>query len=57
MWLDNKFHGQGEENYISGNFYKGQFKFDKRCGTGTLTYANGCIYKGEWKTNLKEGKG
>lgn len=37
--------------------YWGEWKDDKRNGTGTYTWENGNKYEGEWKNGRREGKG
>ena len=37
--------------------YEGNFKDDKRHGSGTCEYANGDIYEGEWRNDQRSGRG
>jgi hypothetical protein len=43
--------------YADKSCYDGQYKMDKRHGTGTYTYVNGDAYAGGWANGVKHGKG
>jgi 1-phosphatidylinositol-4-phosphate 5-kinase len=45
-------HGLGEYRWASGNFYKGEYKFDKRDGYGQMTWADGSSFEGNWKNGV-----
>ena len=47
-FVDNKKDGYGEITYSDGKSYKGQFKNDKRHGTGSLV-TNSTNYTGQWE--------
>lgn len=36
---------------------KGDWKYNKRNGTGTFTWPNGDVYIGDWKDDKRTGKG
>ena len=56
-FLDNKKHGNGEENSKEGK-YIGTFKNDKKHGKGKMIYnLSGDIYEGEYKNDLFDGNG
>ena len=37
--------------------YKGNFKSDKKVGSGQITYPDGRIFTGEWRDNKQHGRG
>jgi hypothetical protein len=47
----------GEEIYVSGTHYFGEFQRGKRHGQGKESYSNGNKYAGEFKNGVREGKG
>ena len=49
--------GKGTYIWASGNFYKGQFFYDKRQGYGEMYWANGSFYKGIWDDGFLNGEG
>jgi len=61
--LFKKYKGESEkickkvEVYENGDSYDGEFKRNRKHGTGTYYYANGDKYSGKWKANRKHGRG
>lgn len=56
--LDCMRHGYGTLYLSSGTLrYKGQYKEDKCCGTGTLIYKDEKVYVGEFLNGLRHGHG
>ncbi len=54
---NNRPHGQGQYNWVSGSVYTGQWLDGKREGFGTIDYSNGDRYQGNWVANKKQGQG
>ena len=51
-------HGMGKMTYPSGNFYEGNWKYDKKEGQGTMNWISSREkYYGCWKDNLQNGFG
>ena len=51
-------NGLGQTLFPNGDMYTGQYKANRREGTGTYWwYANGIIYTGQWRDNLRHGVG
>lgn len=56
--LDCMRHGSGAFYLSTGALkYKGEYKEDKRCGSGTLIYKEEKIYVGEFLNDLRHGHG
>ena len=49
--------GVGTFTWPNGNVYDGQWKEDRREGTGTQRDMDGSVYAGQWLSNKKHGKG
>jgi hypothetical protein len=47
----------GEYYWDNGDSYKGEWKNNKRHGTGTYVYKSGTKFSGEWKDGYKDGQG
>lgn len=45
----------GEEKYLDGNIYKGEFVNGKKNGKGHFLLANGTFYDGDFKEDKLEG--
>ena len=45
----------GEEKYLDGNYYKGDFIKGKKSGKGYFYLANGTFYQGEFKDDTLHG--
>ena len=43
--------------YANNDEYKGEWRDDKKEGTGKMNYSNGNVYDGQWKNNKKMGQG
>jgi hypothetical protein len=61
-FLNNKQHGQGVITYPEHDpngavSYNGEWKEDKKSGTGTFLWKSGNRYVGEWKDDYRSGKG
>lgn len=53
-----KFNGKGIcTYYCSGDRYDGQWKDDKKHGTGKCIWTDGSNYDGQWENNRRNGKG
>lgn len=51
-------HGHGKIVYASGNYYEGEWKFDKKSGFGEMRWlTSGEIYTGYWEENKQNGFG
>src|SRR5690606_30923060 len=51
-------HGKGKMIYASGNYYEGDWKFDKKSGYGDMNWlTTNEVYKGFWEENLQNGFG
>lgn len=51
-------HGKGKMAYVSGNYYDGDWKYDKKNGYGEMYWlTTNEIYKGFWEENLQNGFG
>ena len=50
-------HGKGKMVYPSGNYYEGDWAFDKKEGYGTLKWPDGTIYEGYWKDGKQHNEG
>ena len=51
---------QGKGKYVSkssGGVYDGEYKNDKKDGSGKYVWSNGDWYEGEWKQGLRHGQG
>jgi len=48
--------GRGLMKYTDGSSYDGDWKDDKRHGSGKLQSTVG-VYEGDWKADCREGKG
>jgi hypothetical protein len=44
-------HGMGRTIYITGDYYIGQHKENKRHGYGKYVYSDGAIQEGKWKND------
>ena len=47
----------GTMTYPSGQMYVGEFRNNKRNGTGSVTYADGSRYDGTWLDDHEHGNG
>lgn len=56
-YLDDKKHGYGFYQWVSGDSYKGHFANDQRNGYGEMYWNDGSIYKGDWKEGIQHGYG
>lgn len=57
-WTAGLMDGEGKLLYDNGNSFEGEFKNNKRHGTGTFIWAaTGASYKGGWKDGVMHGKG
>ena len=57
-WVDGVRQGKGK--YVSkssGGVYDGEYKNDKKDGSGKYVWSNGDWYEGEWKQGLRHGQG
>jgi hypothetical protein len=51
-------HGHGKMVYASGNYYEGEWKFDKKSGFGEMRWlTSGETYTGYWEENKQNGFG
>ena len=55
-------HGKGGIDFCASasgaeHFYYGDWRSDKKHGTGSFVYRNGDSYCGEWRNDVKHGKG
>lgn len=48
---------KGKVNYPNKDFYDGNFKLNKRNGSGTYRYENQLEYHGEWNNGSRDGQG
>ena len=49
--------GQGRLIFVSGDYYEGEFKENKRNGRGKYVFANGNCYEGKFRNDKFHGKG
>jgi hypothetical protein len=54
-------HGKGKwrkrENAVKCNMYEGEYKDDKKNGTGTFVWESGNMYRGCYKDDERHGYG
>lgn len=43
-----------EENHVTGEVYRGEWRDDRRHGRGTCTYADGSVFVGHWFRNTRD---
>ena len=61
-WKQGMRHGKGRIDFCASasgaeHFYYGDWRGDKKHGTGSFVYRNGDSYCGEWRNDVKHGKG
>jgi hypothetical protein len=49
-------HGKGKWTNTNGDYYDGDFVYEKRHGYGTYTWPNGDAYKGDFADDNRNGK-
>jgi hypothetical protein len=47
-WLNDQRHGNGRQEFPSGDVYDGDWIKDAREGKGVCKFANGDVYEGAW---------
>lgn len=60
-FVDGLKHGQGEERFVNGCVFSGEYREGRRCGAGQLFQRRATerelLYRGEWKNDVMEGEG
>jgi hypothetical protein len=56
-WYEGFMEGLGTYYYENGETYRGDFKWNQRCGNGRMNYLDENFYVGEWSNDLREGFG
>ena len=57
MWKDGKLNGEGQRQYVNGDFYGGNWIDDNLEGHGIFKTIDAGEYKGEFHKSLEHGNG
>lgn len=57
QFLNDKFHGEGDQIWPDGNTYTGTWKNGRKHGEGRYVTAEGLEYRGQWENGRRHGQG
>mmetsp|Transcript_58877 Transcript_58877/g.164471 ORF Transcript_58877/g.164471 Transcript_58877/m.164471 type:complete len:307 (+) Transcript_58877:67-987(+) len=56
-FLNDQFHGHGEQTWPDGSRYRGQWKHGQKHGRAEFTSSDGLTYVGQWEEGKRHGQG